>query len=119
MAFLDTTVVVAAGVRLDLALGAVAAGGDSFANDNETFIVARNTDASPRVITIQPKVPFIKGSDTGEVATVAKVVTVPALAASIPGIMHFDVPPGIYGGNPTMTYDATTGLTLRVYRATL
>lgn len=119
MAFLDTTVVVAAGVVLDDPLGAVAAGGDSFANDTETLVVARNTDVGPRTITIQPKVPFIKGSDTGEVATVAKVITVPAIAASIPGIVLFDVPPGIYGGAPTMTYDATTGLTLRVYRTTL
>ena len=94
------------------ALTAASSGGDSFLNNERTFVEVENADATnTKTITIARAIVSIRVDRSGDVPVENLSVVVPPS-----GKVKFVAPVGSYGAKPTMTYDSSSGLTVGARR---
>ena len=111
MAELTVQTLVSAGLTPSFASASV--GGDLFANDDRTFLVAKNTSTGSNTVTIAKQRDVSVGG-YGLLALADIVVIVPPTT----GEKWIAVPPGAYnaGGKVQVTYSAVAGLTVAAVR---
>lgn len=108
MALLSTQKVTKSSAGLTLV--AAEAGGDTFANDSQTFVQAAKSSVGTTTITIAAVTDPIITPEAGSLTVPDIVITVPA-----EGNILFSVPPSHTAlGIVSMTYDSETDLTLAV-----
>jgi hypothetical protein len=117
MALLAVTEVseAAAGVDLDAVDVAANAGGDSYPNDDDTFLYINNQDASPKTVTITAQRTAVRKEGFGELTIASIAVVVPATSRRL-----IKVPIGSYSdasGRVQLTYSAVTSVTVAALRA--
>jgi hypothetical protein len=97
---------------VEAALAAASAGGDSFLNNERTFVHVKNADVTnTKVITITRAIVSIRVDRSGDVPIADLVVNVPPAKE-----YAFVAPVGTYGAKPTMAYSSSSGLTVAARR---
>lgn len=109
MALLATQVVTRAGLRVDNALVAASAGGDTFVPDRDTSIVVNNGGGTAVTVTV---------------VTPGTVIGLPIadVSVSVPAGQRFEIGPFPYeffadvSGFASITYSSVTSVTVGVFR---
>jgi hypothetical protein len=115
MALLTVTEVGQVEINPDGVAIAAAAGGDSYPNDDDTFLFINNQDASSKTVTLVAQRTAIKKEGFGELTIASIAVVVPTLSRRL-----IKVPIGSYSdasGRVQLTYSAVTSVTVAALRA--
>ena len=90
---------------------ACSAGGDTFPNGDRVLVHVKNGDSTDHTVTVPAQVSQVTLSPYGVIALADLVIPVVQAEDEF-----FVVPRGSQGGNPTLTYDAVTSMTIAVMR---
>ncbi|NIU01084.1 MAG: hypothetical protein GWN01_09210 [Nitrosopumilaceae archaeon] len=110
----DLTVQEISQTGLNPSFAAAAAGGDSYLNDDRTFFVIKNADASSHTVTLTAQRTTFEITGFGTVTFSDIVVAVPASEER-----WIKAPPAVYNdgnGKVQATYDAVTSITVGVIK---
>lgn len=89
---------------------AAGAGGDDFVNDGRTVLIVKNTDASPKTVTVNSQTLCSQGFDH-DIAVIVPATTGEAVIGSFPKGRFNDAT-----GKVLVTYSAVTSVTVAAVR---